>query len=77
MLLTMSVNIYVSRYEWIYNGGTLFDQNVRGGEILDGDLYIKEATGLHEGYYQCVAFNQYGKALGRIIFLQRAGNIVF
>ena len=37
-----------------------------------GSIRFTQLTSLDEGYYQCLAYNDYGTAMSNVTFLQRA-----
>jgi len=59
-------------YEWIRNGEPLEMRNNIRMSAVDGTVTIDPATTLDEGFYQCIAFNSYGKTLTGVSHLQRA-----
>jgi hypothetical protein len=60
------------RYQWLRNGEPL-NLNLPNIKLLaEGTIEILQASILDEGYYQCLAENQYGTAVSNVIRLQRA-----
>jgi len=62
------------RYEWRKNGVMLIMNwsRVQSRVTDGGSITIVSASALDEGYYQCLASNQHGVALTRLIHLIRA-----
>ena len=63
---------YFGSYEWKKNGIILNQthQNIDNG--VDGTMTIRNAAASDEGFYQCLARNQYGTAISKTAHLQRA-----
>ncbi len=61
-------------YEWLVNGEAvdLNDQHITMAHD-SGELTLGPAMPYMQGYYQCFARNQYGTALSRVTFVERAG----
>lgn len=61
-------------FHWYRNNAPLDENlpNIFRPDASKGTIRIDPATALDEGYYQCFAENQYGKAVSDVAFLQRA-----
>jgi len=64
--------VYDCRYEWRKNGVVLEPPPWNFLYIGKGTVRITELTTLDEGFYQCLAINDYGTAMSNVTFLQRA-----
>lgn len=63
-----------SSYEWLKNGHILQFPSLQGNlhQINEGTILIKPLTSLDEGYYQCTAWNQFGRTMSNVTNLRRA-----
>ena len=68
------MTIICCSFSWLKDGVKL-DINTKPNIKLQlpGTIIIQPASLFDTGYYQCIAENQYGKAMSDVIFLERAG----
>lgn len=62
-------------YDWRKNGVSMDSLQSAMTSFLyvgTGSIRFTQLTSLDEGYYQCLAFNDYGTAMSNVTFLQRA-----
>ena len=72
---------FLSSYTWTKDGQPLIQTLTGSGNASDsspnGTLYLPVVGPSDEGYYQCEAYNDYGRTLSNPILLQRGYNKPF
>lgn len=59
-------------YEWLRDGQTLNMNSLNIDRLNDGKIQLKKVGALDEGYYKCIASNQFGIAHSNTTVLRRA-----